>query len=333
MQTDEKRIERDAEFAERKKDSARRCKKRKKRNADCHKNGRQHFDTPAFFYCGHYEKRRCKNPHDAHAHDAGYAFRNEQSVQQKNREQNHRGDELSARSFCVGIERRAGRGGSGKDRSAFGARTLERGGDLPPCRIRMGLLGKQPLIPRGFRAKNIGKNTEHETCHKSGKKKERSDIARLSAENHHTGDGDLCRIVRKSAAETQADVRHEFCLVKKGVEQEHRKTGSERTCGGKHEHVRKKRAGNKRLPDHFEHDKKSDVALGHHGERNENRKIRQSEPHKRQRFRNRVFDCGKKKTERRKKRNARRLGCMRHNASIAYSAESNNGAEACITDM
>ena len=115
--------------------------------------------------------------------------------------------------------------------------------------------------------------------------------------------------------------------MKERVEQEHRKAGSERTRCGKHEHVRKKRAGDERLTEHFEHDEKGDVAFGHHRERNENRKVCQSEPHKRQRFRDRVFDCGKKKTERREKRNARRLGCTSHSVSIAHRAESNNGAE------
>ena len=327
MQTDEERVEGDAEFAERKEHSARGRKERKKRNADRHKDGRQHFDAAAFFYCSHCEKGCGENPHDAHAHDAGYAFRNDQSVQQKNREQNHCGDKLNARSFCVGIERAAGRGGSGKDRSAFGARTLERGGDFPPCRIRIWLLGKEALIPRRFRAKNIDKNAEYESGHEAGKKKKRSDVARLSAENHHAGNGNLCRIVRKRACETQADIRHELRFVKERVEQEHRKTGSERTRCGKDEHVRKKRAGNERLTEHFEHDEKGDVAFGHHRKRNEDGKVCQSEPHKRQRLRNRVFDCGKKKTERRKKRNARRLVCMRHSASIAYRAESNNGAD------
>ena len=81
MQADKERVERDAEFAERQEHSARRCKERKKRNADRHKDCRQHFDAAAFFYCGHCEKRRNENPHDAHAHDAGYVFRNEESVQ------------------------------------------------------------------------------------------------------------------------------------------------------------------------------------------------------------------------------------------------------------
>ena len=53
MQTDEERVEGDAEFAERKEHFARRRKERKKRNADRHKDGRQHFDATAFFYCSH----------------------------------------------------------------------------------------------------------------------------------------------------------------------------------------------------------------------------------------------------------------------------------------
>ena len=81
MQTDEERVEGDAEFAERKEHFARWRKERKKRNADRHKDGRQHFDAAAFFYCGHCEKGCGENPHDAHARDAGYAFRNDQSVQ------------------------------------------------------------------------------------------------------------------------------------------------------------------------------------------------------------------------------------------------------------
>lgn len=127
--------------------------------------------------------------------------------------------------------------GAAKKTGARSARTLERGGDFPPCRIRIWLLGKEALIPRRFRAKNIDKNAEYESGHEAGKKKKWGDKARLSAENHHAGNGNLCRIVRKRTCQTQADIRHELRFVKERVEQEHRKAGSERTRCGKHEHV------------------------------------------------------------------------------------------------